>query len=132
MLIKEVLVMIHSVKKLPDFELDVMRIIWSSETKFHTGEIHEQLPDNKCRLQALQTILRRLEEKGFVRCEKIGRFNYYEPLVTEDEYRSQQAETLIDKLFSSSPAQLVASLVERGSMTHEDLEEIRRILTKGR
>lgn len=118
-------------KKLPDFELDAMLVIWRSPNMLHTGEILQLLTDKKCRIQALQSVMRRLEEKGFVKCEKIGRLNYYLALITEEDYKGQQAASLMDKLFGNSPAQLVASLVEHGSLSKEDLEEMRQVLEKG-
>ncbi len=118
------------IKKLPDFELDTMQIIWRFSEALHTGEILQQLSDKKCRIQALQSIMRRLEEKEFVRCEKIGRLNYYHPLISEKEYKSGQAVSLVDKLFGNSPAQLMASLIEDYPMSKEDLDELRSILVK--
>lgn len=118
-------------KRLPDLELEVMLVIWKSAESAHTGEIAQRL-DNKTRpIQAIQTVLSRLGEKGFVRCEKKGRFNYYYPLVTEEDYIKGETASFLEKLYGNSPAKLVAALVKSAPMSEEDLGELRKILESG-
>lgn len=119
-------------KRLPDSELEAMLAIWKSGKALHTGEIHQQLDARKKRpLQAVQTVLSRLEEKGFVRREKIGRLNYFSPIIVEDVYRERETASFLEKLYANSPARLVAALVQSDAMSAEDLAEIRQILEKG-
>lgn len=119
-------------KKLPDSELEIMRIIWQAGRPIHTGEIFQILdPKRSGRIQAVQMVLSRLGEKGFVRCEKNGRLNYYTPLVEEDKYRAQETARFIDKLYGSSPARLMAALVEGYGVSEEDLAELRNLLERG-
>jgi len=118
-------------KRLPDLELETMLVIWQSEDTLHTGEIHQRLAGNKKRpIQAIQTVLSRLEEKGFVRREKIGRLNYFHPLIIQESYRTQETASFLEKLYGNSPARLVAALVQSESISTEDLAEIRRILDR--
>lgn len=120
------------IKRLPDLELEVMLAIWKNGQALHTGEIHQLLSYGKKRpIQAIQTVLSRLGEKGFVRCEKIGRLNYYHALIAEDAYRTQETATFLEKLYGNSPAKLVAALVQNTGLNDDDIAEIRRILDKG-
>ena len=65
-------------KSIPDSELKVMMIIWNNSKKMSTGEIFSELKDEtEWKLSTLQIILTRLTEKGFLKNEKIGRYNYY-------------------------------------------------------
>lgn len=114
-------------KKLPDAELEVMLAIWHSDTPTHVGEIQKMIGRDRPH-QALQVLLGRLSEKGFVRCEKIGRLNYYTPLVEEQVYCSRETDSLIDKLYGSSPARLVAALVEENRLSEHDLNALRDML----
>lgn len=116
-------------KKLPDGELEVMLAVWKSDRSLHTGEIYARLPAaKKGRIQALQVLLGRLAEKGFVRCQKTGRLNYYTPLVPEQEYRALETSSFIERMYGNSPARLVAALVEDGGLDERTLAEIRGIL----
>lgn len=118
--------------KLPDSELEVMRIIWQSKKPVHTGEVHQMLdPGKKRKIQATQTLLGRLCDKSFVKCDKIGRLNYYMALVCEEKYRAQETTSFIEKMYGNSPARLIASLVENHTLSEEDILEIQNILNKG-
>lgn len=59
-------------KRLPDSELEIMLIIWEARGQISTSDIMQRLKKKKS-LQLVQNSLNRLEGKGFVRCEKIGR-----------------------------------------------------------
>lgn len=120
------------IKRLPDLELEVMLVIWQGEEALHTGEIHQRLAGGKKRpIQAIQTVLSRLEEKGFVRREKVGRLNYFYPLVAAETYRTQETATFLEKMYGNSPARLVAALMQSAAISGDDLAEIRRILERG-
>lgn len=119
------------IKRLPDLELEVMLAIWKSGAVLHTGEIHQKLSvDKKRPIQAIQTVLSRLEEKGFVQREKIGRLNYFRPMIAEEAYRTQETASFLEKLYGNSPVRLVAALVQSESISAEDLAEIKRILER--
>lgn len=84
-------------KRLPDSELEIMLIIWEARGQISTSDIMQRLKKKKS-LQLVQNSLNRLEGKGFVRCEKIGRLNHYTALVPAgglprpgDQQLSQQA-----------------------------------------
>lgn len=122
----------HKIKRLPDFELEVMLVIWQNGTKLHTGEIHSKITNSKVRpIQAVQTVLTRLEEKGFVRREKLGRLNYFYPTIAVETYREQETASFLEKLYGNSPARLVAALVKSDAISDDDLAEIRRVLERG-
>jgi len=109
-----------------------MLLIWQSKEAIHTGEILQNLSQSKkCNLQMVQSTLNRLVGKDFIRCDKIGRLNYYTPLVEEEQYREQETVSFIEKLYQSSPAKLVATLLSKQSMSEDEIEEIKRMLEKG-
>lgn len=122
----------QEIKRLPDSELEAMLAIWGSGKALHTGEVHQLLTAAKKRpIQAVQTVLSRLEEKGFVRREKIGRLNYFHPVIAQEAYRTRETATFLEKMYGNSPARLVAALMQSEAIGAEDLAEIRRILEQG-
>ena len=116
-------------KKLSEAELDVMLVIWNAQESLDTGEIVRKLKQGK-KIQAVQVILGRLVNKGYLSCEKTGRLNYYTPLVTEADYRAAETETFVEKLYRNSPKSLIAALVQSQPLSKEDLEEIRALLDR--
>jgi predicted transcriptional regulator len=121
----------QKIPRLPDLELEVMLAVWKSDATPHTGEIHQRLYSGKKRpIQVVQTVLGRLEEKGFLKREKRGRLNYYAPLVEEDAYRANETASFLAKLYGNSPARLVAALLQSEDTSEEDLAEIRHLLER--
>ena len=120
----------EKIKSLPDSELKVMTVIWNNKRKMSTGEILSEIKDEtKWKLSTLQIILSRLVEKGFLATEKIGRFNYYTPLVDFNKYKKCETKRFIQKIYGNSSVKLIASLIEGGdSLSKEDIEELKRLL----
>lgn len=85
-------------KNLPEAELDIMLVIWYEEKKEGEGvtapRILEKL-ERSLTASALHSYLKRLEERGYLRCEKAGRVNRYVPLISEEEYRRQESGSIL-------------------------------------
>ena len=116
-------------KRLSESELDVLLVIWHSGETMDTGEIARSLRRD-WKIQAVQVVLSRLVQKEYLSCEKIGRLNYYTPLVAEADYRTRETERFIEKLYRNSPKNLIAALVQSQSLSEEDLREIRDLLDR--
>lgn len=117
-------------KRLSESELDVMLVVWRAQEALNTGEVARRLQKG-WKIQAVQVVLGRLVKKGYLSCEKIGRLNYYTPLVAEADYRAAETETFVEKLYRNSPKSLIAALVQSQPLSKEDLEEIRALLGRG-
>lgn len=116
-------------KRLPDSELEVMLIIWDGEGAVSTSDIMRSMKKKKS-IQQVQNSLNRLESKGFLECQKIGRLNYYTPLVPLEAYRSQETVSFLDKLYQNSGGKLFAALIETNALSAADIEEIKNFLGK--
>jgi len=124
--------MARETPKLTRFELEVMNILWRLG-KAAVREIQEELPEgNRPAYTTVQTIVRRLEEKGAVRrVRKIGNAFIFEPVVS----RGSTIRRLLDELLhlvDGSPKPLMAQLVETGNLTVEDLQEMEELLETNR
>jgi len=111
---------------LGDRELDVMGVLWELESGT-VAEVRDALPADLAYTTVL-TILRNLEEKGFVSREAEGRAHRYFPRVARRAARRSALARLIDKLFHGSPEGLIAHMVEDRTLTAEDLRRLRRQL----
>lgn len=121
----------QELKHLPDSELEVMLAVWNHGEKVHTGEIVERLKCNGWQTSTIQNLLSRLCDKGFLSCEKVGRLNYYTPLIAEEEYRSRETASFLKKLHRNSAASLMTTLVNSVDLTEEEIKELKSILDKG-
>jgi BlaI family penicillinase repressor len=116
--------------KLTRFEMEIMDALWDLGSA-SIREIHDRLPERKRpAYTTVQTIIRRLEEKGAVRQTKqIGNAHIFEPVVTREAAHRRLIDELLD-LFGGSARPLMAHLAEAGKLNLEDLRELESILAQ--
>ncbi|HLG13840.1 MAG TPA: BlaI/MecI/CopY family transcriptional regulator [Blastocatellia bacterium] len=117
--------------RLTKFELEVMHALWELGNG-SVREIQEQLPEKeRPAYTTVQTIVRRLEDKGAVRkVKKIGNAFIFEPVVTRKATHNRLIIELLE-LFGGSARPLMAHLAEAGKLSLEDLREMEGLLAEG-
>lgn len=119
------------VSKISDSELEVMRVLWEAGTELPIADIRKTLEiRSDWDTSTIKTLLRRLCKKEVVLATKKEVF-YYKPLVTEKEYNEYSTQKLIDKLYSGSAKNLIASLLGSKKLDGEDIEELRTLFKVG-
>jgi predicted transcriptional regulator len=88
------------------------------------AEITEETPH----YNTLSTIIRNLEEKGYVAHNAFGNTHQYYPVVTMEEYRKRFMKTAIENYFNSSYKNLVSFFAEEQKISAEELREILDII----
>ena len=114
-------------KNLPDSELDIMLAVWHGQGPATAPAILEAL-EKPLTASALHSYLKRLEEKGFLACEKEGRVNRYTPLISEEEYRRHAGGAVLEKLYDGSLKTFAAALWDGGRLTASQVSELRAYL----
>lgn len=116
--------------RLTKFELEVMHTLWETG-RASVREIQEQLPENRRpAYTTVQTIVRRLEEKGAVRrLKKIGNALIFEPVVTRQSAHHRLINELLES-FGGSARPLMAHLAETGKLSLADLKELEGMLAR--
>lgn len=117
-------------KKLGDGELDVMLAVWDAKGEPVTSsDVMKRLSEKRTwAITTLMTVLARLEEKGYLTCDRTSRTNRYTPLIQEQEYKERESRTFLNRLHRSSLPSLVSSLYQSGAVDSEDLAELRRFI----
>ena len=115
---------------LTDVELEFMNELWALE-EGTVREVLASLPEERnLAYTSGATILRILEEKGFVKSRRDGKSLIYTPLLAKDQYQTRSLQNLSRTLFDDTPATLVARLVDDDGLTEADLEEIRALVER--
>ena len=123
--------MSEKLERLPDSELAVMQVIWTEETPIGSGKVVQILEQERGWTRStVQVLLKRLEEKGFLECERKGRLKMYCPLVAREDYVSKETKTFLEHFYQNSYQGLIASLVKSEAIREEDIDEIVSIITK--
>lgn len=110
-----------------------MHIIWALK-KCTVGDIRNYMVEKRDQKKpphsTVSTLVRILDEKGFLEHEAFGRTFVYQPLISKEEYSKQSLQTLVQDYFGGSPNRLVSFLVKKEDLSLEDLNALIRKLEK--
>ena len=109
-----------------DRELDLMQVLWERGSAT-VPEVQEAL-EGKPAYTTVSTLLRILEEKGYVGHALEGRFHRYHPLVEPSDARSGALDYVVQKLFRGSPEALLTHFVSDPRLTKEQIRKARALL----
>lgn len=115
-------------KELTKAEEQVMQAIWKVGQGF-ANEIVTAV-EGGAAYNTVLTVVRILEQKGYVSHETFNRSNRYYPVISREEYMQQQLNGFAQRYFGSSAKALVSFLVDKNEVSLEDLESITKELEK--
>ena len=112
-----------SLKTLTKAEEQIMQVLWTVGKGF-SRDILEALPQPKPHQNTVGTILKILQEKGFVGVEIVGRNHEYYPLITKEEYSKSSVKSLVKGYFDGSFSNMVSFFVKEKNLSVDDLEKL--------
>ncbi|HBO43301.1 MAG TPA: transcriptional regulator [Planctomycetaceae bacterium] len=111
-------------------EMEVARVLWELG-RATVRQVHEAFPPERAvDFSTVQTYLRRLDAKGYVRAWLEGRTRVYAPLVKPTTVIRETVDDLVDRLFGGRALPLVRHLIERHDIDEGDLAELRELLDR--
>lgn len=115
----------EKMKKLPDAEFEIMKVVWENEPPITTNIIMEQLgKQKKWKAQTIISLMLRLVERGFLNTDKNGKERIYFPLVSKEEYLKFESNNFIKQYHDNSFLNLVNTLYNDKVVTDEDIDEL--------
>lgn len=109
-----------------DRELDVMSVLWDLGSG-SVAEVRGRLADDLAYTTVL-TILRTLEEKGYVGHVEAGKAYRYHPLVERRDAGTSVLRRITRKLFKDSPELLLTHLVSDRGLGDDELRRMQKLL----
>lgn len=111
-------------------EMEVARVIWQLG-QATVRQTHEAMPtERKIDFTTVQTYLRRLEAKGYVRGWLAGHTRVYAPKVQPTTVIRETVEDLINRLFGGEALPLMQHLIEDRRVNAEEISQLRRLLDR--
>ncbi len=110
-------------KELTKAEEQIMQVLWELKSAF-VKEILEQLPMPKPAYNTVSTIVRILQEKGFVGHETYGKSHRYYPLIDKDVYTKKYLKNFLGNYFENSFSRMVSFFAKEEKIDLKELEEI--------
>ncbi len=108
-------------------EEQVMQVLWKLGNAF-AKDVLAQLPKPKPAITTVSTIIRILEQKGFVGHTAFGKSHQYHPLVKKEAYSARQMNKVVKDYFDGSLHGLVSSFVEKNELDMQELDDILKLL----
>ncbi|HEX4025846.1 MAG TPA: BlaI/MecI/CopY family transcriptional regulator [Steroidobacteraceae bacterium] len=113
--------------QLTDREADIMRVLWERGAST-VADVRECLAEPLA-YTSVQTMLKILEDKGFVTHEEEGRQHRFHARVAEAAARQTALRHLIGKLFRGSSELLLTQLVSDDKLTSAQIRRMRKVLS---
>ena len=114
-------------KKLTKAEEQIMQVLWELEKGF-VNDIVSQLPEPKPAYNTVSTIVRILEQKGFIAHKAYGRTHEYFPLVQKEDYSREYLNNFTQNYFSNSYKALASFFAQSETLSIKELEEIKLLV----
>ena len=116
-------------KRLTAKEEEIMNFFWD-KGELVVKQVLSLYPEPKPHYNTVSTIVRGLEEKGFLGYKDYGTTYLYYPVISRTGYNRKNLRNLVSKYFDNSFRQVVSSFVEEEDLTVEDLKQIIREIEK--
>ena len=110
-------------------ELEIMQILWDLESGF-VNDVLAALPDPKPAYNTVSTIIRILEQKGFVAHKAYGRSHEYYPIIDRESYTKDFMHSVLNNFFGGSASRMVSFLSSNKSISLEETDEILKMLQR--
>ncbi|MCD8164998.1 MAG: BlaI/MecI/CopY family transcriptional regulator [Bacteroides sp.] len=116
-------------KKLTAKEEELMGFFWEKGPLF-VKEIVGFYADPKPHFNTLSTIVRTLEEKGYLSHKVYGNTHQYFAIIDREEFGRQSLKGVVNKYFNDSYLSVVSTLVQKEDLSPEELKELADIVEK--
>jgi BlaI family penicillinase repressor len=116
-------------QKLTNKEEEIMHILWTLEKAF-VKDVLGEIKEDKPHYNTLSTIIRNLEEKGYVGYNAYGKTHQYFPIVSKEDYKTKFMTTAIENYFNSSYKNVVSFFAKEEKISVDELKEIIALIEK--
>ena len=107
-----------------------MKVVWK-HAPISTNEITQQLlKTTSWSPKTIQTLIKRLVNKGALSYEKQSRMFVYTPIVKENEYIGQESNSFLKRFYGGNITAMVSAYLENDKLSEAEIETLRGLLSK--
>lgn len=109
-------------------ETEILTLLWDLG-RGTVQDVCAKLPKGRLIAYAtVQTLLRRLEKKGYVVHEAQGKAHVFLPIARREDVVRKSVAELVDRLFGGDAMPLMLHLVDRSKLSDQDIERLKSLL----
>ena len=120
-------------KKLPALspaETEILALVWKLG-QATVQNVCDNLPvHRRITYPTVQTLLRRLEKKGYLDHQSNGKAYLYHSAIRKDDVIRRTVGDFVERLFGGDPVPLMLHLAQRGDLRPEDIERLKKLVNK--
>ena len=111
-------------------ETEILRLVWQLD-KATVQDVCDKLPaKRKIAYATVQTLLRRLEKKGYLKHHTRGKAHVFFAAVKSENVIKRSVNDFLERLFGGDPIPLMQYLAEHGKIDVDDIEKLKRLASK--
>ena len=114
-------------EKLTNKEEQIMQVLWQLNKAF-VKEVVAALPEPKPHYNTISTVIRKMEDKGFVKHNTFGNTHQYYPAITKEAYKKTYMQKTIYNYFDNSYKNVVSFFAKEEKISVEELKEIIKLI----
>ncbi len=122
-------------KKMPALspaETEVLRILWQLGSGT-VQQVRDDLPaGRKITYATVQTLLRRLEAKGYLKHKSAGRAHVFSPAIKASDVIRRTVGDFVERLYGGDPVPLMMHLADSAALNAADIERLKNLINKAR
>jgi BlaI family transcriptional regulator, penicillinase repressor len=111
-------------------ETELLRLVWQLGEATVQQVCDRLPPERDIRYNTVQTLLCRLEQKGYLQRRLEGKAHILFPVVKREDVIKKTVRDFLDRLFGGDPRPLVQFLAEDGKIDEEDIKRLRKLIKK--
>jgi predicted transcriptional regulator len=116
--------------RLSPSETEILQLLWQMGEATVQQTCSQLPPQRKIAYATVQTLLRRLESKGYITHRTEGKAHVFCPVAKREDVIKRSVSDFVNRLFGGDPIPLMHYLAEHGKVSAEDIEELRRLVEK--
>lgn len=113
--------------ELTELHLDIMRVLWERD-RATVADVHRALAGRGLAQATISTLLRRLEKKGVIAHDKVGREYAYRPLLSIDEAKRALVTEMTKRMLPDTVPALIHALWKRRKVSAAELAEVKALI----
>jgi BlaI family transcriptional regulator, penicillinase repressor len=117
---------------LTDGEQQLMEILWDRRSATVAEVLAKISEQRKAAFNTVQTMLRILERKGYIRHKIEGRAFRYYPVVNRQQASTSALRHLLHRFFDGAPGKLAINILEHERLSERDLQQLKRLIQEAR
>jgi predicted transcriptional regulator len=121
-------IMTESLPPISEAESRVMEVLWRKAPQSSEDIVAALQHDRDWHEKTIRTLLSRLLGKAAVSAEKDGRRYLYSPMLTREQWQSQESRSLLDRVFGGRLSPLLVHFSAHEKLSAKDITELRRLL----